>query len=70
MKKTKVLFGAIALFSVSLFTSCQRCATCHNETTGDVQQICKGTGWLDYSKKEYNETIENFEELGYTCMDK
>jgi len=68
MKINQLFFPAIAaLFLLFSLQSCaKRCATCHNTTTADVQQICEQG---NFNNKQYRETINNYEDLGYTCLD-
>ncbi len=54
------------MFSAFLFTSCQKCVTCENETTGDLEQLCRGAGIFGQGK-EYQQSIDDFEDKGYVC---
>lgn len=61
MKKS--LYIGIALFSLTL-VSCEKCKTCKHVLTPTSQEtICEG----NLTTEEYNNLIQQKEDLGYVC---
>ena len=64
MKKYLVPF--MLSCGLTLLVSCADCRVCSHATNGD-EVVCKGNRWG--AIPEFNETIEQLEDLGYTCKD-